>query len=195
MTVAAKRYWTGSVAPDFDFVTPWNGEKNFYAVGDGKKKVLFFLRYYGCRITQLEFRDIVADQGKFYEKDAQIYVALQSSAETIRAQVEKKDIGFEIICDPAGSLYRLFDIGYTYLGYFLHGIPSGTPPRPQKFEEILEKKLARVAELGIVHGAYEGSEQQLPAVFIVDKDGKMLFVHYAEDIVDLPGVEDLLKYL
>ncbi|MDR1377066.1 MAG: redoxin domain-containing protein [Synergistaceae bacterium] len=191
----AKRYGVGSVAPDFHFVTPWNGEKNFYAAGDGKKKVLFFLRYHGCRTTQMELRDIAADQSKFYEKDAQVYAVLQSSVETVRSQAEKKDIGFEIICDPEGSLYRLFDIGYTYLGYFLHGIPSGTPPRPKIFEEKLEKRLARATELGIVHGVYEGCEQQLPAVFIVDEDQKMIFVHYAEDIVDIPDACDLLKYL
>ncbi|MDR2178723.1 MAG: redoxin domain-containing protein [Synergistaceae bacterium] len=190
-----KRYQAGSVVPDFDFVTPWDGEKNFYAVGAGKKKVLFFLRYYGCRTTQLEFRDIVAEQGKFYEKNAQVYVVLQSAAETLRSQTKKENVGFEIVCDPEGTLYRLFDIGYLHLGYFLRGIPSGTPPRPKKFEEKLEKRLAQAAELGIVHGAYEGSEQQLPAVFIVGEDQKMIFVHYAEDIIDIPEADDLLKYL
>jgi peroxiredoxin len=190
-----QRYQAGSVVPDFDFVTPWSGEKNFYAAGRGKKKVLFFLRYYGCRTTQLEFRDIVAGQGKFYEKGAQVYVVLQSAAETVRSQVEEKNVGFEIACDPDGTLYRLFDIGYMHLGHFLRGIPSGTPPRPKKFEEKLEKRLAQAAELGIVHGAYEGSEQQLPAVFIVGEDQKTLFAHYSEDIIDIPDIEDLLKYL
>jgi peroxiredoxin len=175
-------------------MTPWSGEKNFYA-GDGKKKVLFFLRYYGCRTTQLEFRDLVADQGKFYEKGAELYVVLQSAAETLRSQIEKRDVAFEIICDPEGTLYRLFDIGYMHLGHFLRGIPSGTPPRPKKFEEKLEKRLARAAELGIAHGVYEGNEQQLPAVFVVDGNQKILFAHYSEDIVDIPETDDLLKYL
>jgi peroxiredoxin len=190
-----KRYQVGSVAPDFNFATPWNGEKNFYVAGSGKKKVLFFLRYFGCRTTQLEFRDIVADQNKFYEQGAQVYVVLQSAAETLRSQAEREKIGFEVVCDPDGTLYRLFDIGYMHLGHFMRGIPSGTPPRPKKFEEKLEKRLAQATELGIVHGVYEGNEQQLPAVFIVGEDQKMIFVHYAEDIVDIPDADDLLKYL
>ena len=190
-----KRYRAGSVVPDFNFVTPWSEEKNFYAVSGGKKKVLFFLRYYGCRTTQLEFRDIVADQGKFYEKGAQVYAVLQSAAETLRSRMEREDIGFEVVCDPDGTLYRLFDIGYMHLGHFLRGIPTGTPPRPPKFQDKLDKRLAQATELGIVHGAYEGCEQQLPAVFVVDENQKTLFAHYSEDIIDIPEVDDLLKYL
>jgi peroxiredoxin len=196
-----KRYEAGSVIPDFDFIAPWGGEKKFYA-GDnekneknGTKKVLFFLRYYGCRTTQLELRDIAADCDKFHERGAQVYVVLQSAAETIRAQLREEDIAFEIICDPEGSLYRLFDIGYLHLGHFLRGIPSGTPPRPKKFEEKLEKRLALATELGITHGVYEGNEQQLPAVFVVDENRKAIFVHYSQDIVDIPEADDLLKYL
>jgi peroxiredoxin len=176
-------------------MTPWKGEKNFYAASGGRKKVLFFLRYYGCRTTQVEFRDLVADCGKFREKGAQVYAALQSAPETLRAQLKEEDIAFEIICDPEGAIYRLLDIGYMHLGHFLRGLPSGTPPRPKKFEEKLEQRLAQAAELGIAHGAYEGCEQQLPAVFVVDENQTMLYVHYAEDIVDIPETADLLRYL
>ena len=49
--------------------------------------------------------------------------------------------------------------------------------------------------LGITHGLYEGCEQQLPAFFVLDKNNKALFVHYAEDIVDFPSIDELLEYL
>jgi peroxiredoxin len=186
----AKRYQTGTVIPDFNFTTPWGGEKKFYASSGGKKKVLFFLRYYGCRVTQLEFRNIIADYDKFRDKGAQVYVVLQSALETLRGQLKEEDIAFHVICDPEGSLYRLFDIGYLPLGYFLPNLP-GNWPRPQKLEE----KIAEATALGIVHGIYEGNEQQLPAVFIVDEKQKTLLAHYSQHIADIPDTRTLLKYL
>ncbi|MDR3231914.1 MAG: redoxin domain-containing protein [Synergistaceae bacterium] len=185
-----KRYQKGSVVADFDFTTPWGGEKKFYAVSEGKKKVLFFLRYYGCRTTQLEFRDLVGDCGKFFERGAQVYAALQSSVETLRSQVREEEVAFEVICDPEGTLYRLFDIGYTHLGYFINGLP-GDRTRSKKLEE----RLARASSLGIAHGMYEGCEQQLPAVFVIDENQKILLAHYSEDIADIPEADELLKYL
>lgn len=176
-----KQYQAGDVMSDFSFATPWKGQKNFYNVSKGKKKVIFFLRYYGCRVCQLEFRHIVREYGKFEEKGAQVYVALQSSVETIRSQIEEKDIAFEIICDPQQTLYHLFNIG------------SFDPGKPRS--KRLEEKIAEAAASGIVHGSYEGNEQQLPAVFVVDENQKVNFAHYASDIADIPDHDELLRYL
>jgi peroxiredoxin len=190
----AKKYGVGSIVDDFNFVTPWKGEKNFYAVSGGKKKVLFFLRYYGCNLTQLEFHHIAADYGKFREKGAEVYVATQSNTQILRPQIKEEEIPFEILCDPEGTIYRLFDIGYLHIGFFMRGL-SGTPPRDPKFEKQLKEKLDEATALGIVHGVYEGCEQQLPAVFVVDENQKILFAHYSEDLTDLPTTDELMKYL
>ncbi|GHV48863.1 hypothetical protein FACS1894204_13330 [Synergistales bacterium] len=121
-----KRYQKGSKAPDFDFSTPWGEKKNFYADGSGRNKVIFFLRYYGCRVTQLEFRDIAAESAKFSARGAKLYVVLQSSPETIQEALKRDDIDFELICDPEGKLYRLFDIGYAPPGTKSANAPDRT---------------------------------------------------------------------
>ncbi|GHS97475.1 hypothetical protein AGMMS50276_17600 [Synergistales bacterium] len=186
----SKRYQTGSESPDFDFVTPWGEKKSFYASGGGQKKALFFLRYYGCRVTQLEFREIVAEAEKFAEKGARLYVVLQSSPEILSGALKREDIKFELISDPDGTLYRLFDIGYAPLGYFIKGL-SGYLKRSERFEKRIEEASA----LGITHGLYEGNEQQLPAVFVIDERQNMTYVHYSADIADVPSVDETLKYL
>jgi peroxiredoxin len=189
-----KRCQVGSVIENFDYETPWDGEKNFYAVSGGRKKILFFLRYYGCDLTQLEFRRIAADCGKYRGKGADIYAATQSSPEILRSRLKKEEIPFEIFCDPDGSLYRLFDIGYLHVGFFMRGL-KGTPPKPPRYDERLEARLAEARALGITHGLYEGCEQQLPAVFVADEDQKLLLAHYSEDLVDIPDADTLLSYL
>ncbi len=45
------------------------------------------------------------------------------------------------------------------------------------------------------HGAYEGNEQQLPALFVLDRDRTILHAHYASNLSDLPDVEEMLNLL
>jgi peroxiredoxin len=195
-----KKYQKGSIIPDFSYMTPWKGEKNFFSASAGKKQktVLFFLRYYGCTVTKFQFHEITANCGNFFDAGAQLYVAMQSHVETVRSNFKEEDFAFEIICDPEGVLYRLFDIGYCHYGYVnlkLPTFPPGVTPPSQEYKD----KLLRIADeanaLGFWHGLYEGDEQQLPAIFILDENHKALFAHYAKDVVDLPLFDELLGYL
>jgi peroxiredoxin len=54
-------------------------------------------------------------------------------------------------------------------------------------------KLARKA--GFSHGDYEGNEQQLPALFIVNEDGTVAYAHYARNIMDMPSIDEVLEML
>ena len=193
-----KKYQTGSTIADFSFMTPWKGEKTLYSTGSGKKKVLFFLRYYGCTVTQFKLRELTANRGKFFDAGAQLYVAMQSSVETVRSKIKEEDVDFEILCDSEGILYRLFDIGYAHLGYFTRGLtafPPGVTPPSQKYWDKLQSMIDEASALGITHDLYEGDEQQLHAIFVLDEDHRALFVHYAEDVVDFPPIDELLGYL
>ena len=60
---------------------------------------------------------------------------------------------------------------------------------------LLKEKGAKAAALGFSHGDYEGNEQQLPAMFIVEEDGTVSFAHYAKGIMDMPTVDELLEIL
>ena len=59
----------------------------------------------------------------------------------------------------------------------------------------LQKKGAAAAEAGFSHGKYEGNEQQLPAMFIVDQNGIVEKAIYAETIMGLPTLDELLTML
>jgi Peroxiredoxin len=167
--------------PDFSFVTPWKGNRDFYEETAGKKTVVFFLRYYGCSTCQLEIHNIIKDYPRFAAKGAKVFVVLQSDPETLRSETEEKQIPFEIICDPEQALYKMLNIG-AY---------DSPPPRSEK----LERKIKEARALGITHGKYEGNEQQLPATFIIDGQHQIVFAHYGKESVDIPEHEDLLRLL
>ena len=67
----------------------------------------------------------------------------------------------------------------------------------QLFEgfKLLKEKGAKAAACGFSHGDYEGNEQQLPAMFIVDEDRTINYVHYAKNIMDMPTVDEVLNLL
>ena len=46
-----------------------------------------------------------------------------------------------------------------------------------------------------MHGDYEGNEQQLPALFILDEAGTALYANYAQDPMDMPSLDEVLEML
>ena len=92
---------------------------------------------------------------------------------------------YSIICDPTMKLYEALDIEPAQSMEALVG---------DRLDD-LKAKGAAAAAAGFSHGKYEGNEQQLPAMFIVDKDGIVEKAIYAETIVGLPTLDELLTIL
>jgi hypothetical protein len=59
----------------------------------------------------------------------------------------------------------------------------------------LQAKIEKIKASGFVHGKYEGDENQLPALFITEPGGKVLYAHYAANSIDMPTVDELLEKL
>jgi len=178
----AERLIVGMEAPDFNFNTPWRKDLNFYQFITGKSNFLFFLRYYGCTICQLEIHHLIKDYPKFAEKEAQVLVVLQSDPNLIKEEVKEKEIPFTIICNPSQSLYELYQVKPAL----------GKPEQPSPG---LLKKREEVRELGITHGAYEGNELQLPATFFINQEKMIEFAYYGSDNADIPAHDRLLALI
>jgi len=172
----------GMKAPDFDFITPWKEENNFYNCIEGKKSFLIFLRYYGCRTCQLEMLNLIDDCQKFTDKGAQLFVVLQSDPKVIRDQVKEEEIPFTIICDTYQSFYKKYDV-------------KAAEKAPDQLSAGLLKKIEQAEKIGLVHGAYEGNELQLPATFLINSNKEIEFVYYGKDSADVPDNDELLALL
>lgn len=167
---------------DFQFDTPFEKNKSLYQLSNGKKVALVFLRYYGCTICQLDIRKFIERAKDFEEKNTALFIVLQSEPETIGYQTNKEDIPFTIICDPQQKLYKAFDI----------------QPAKNKLGLVSLKTLQKMRQskkMGLVHGAYEGEELQLPAVFLTGKDKIITYAHYGKSAGDLPEIDSLLMQL
>ncbi len=151
---------------------------------EADKTFLIFSRYIGCPFCQVDIMELCEDYSRFIAAKVQIILVLQSTADIVRSQTLVPHIPYDIACDPEMKLYEIYGVKTAAsMGKMLR-------PNKQLFHKtgmILKKKLR--------HGAYEGNEHQLPALFLLDKEGKVIHAHYASSVTDLPDVNGMLRLL
>jgi peroxiredoxin len=162
----------GNRAPDFRFKTPWDDGMNFYEAVDNHPAVLIFLRYYGCPVCRMEMAKIKQEIDLDKKKGGRVFVALQSSPETLASFIKRDDFPFTIICDPQGKVFQRYGVEAGGIIKYLH--PAGL--------------IAAIKAIsgGFRHGKFEGKETQLPAVFALNSDKVIKYVHYGQNIGDVP---------
>lgn len=173
----------GDKALDFTFNSVFENQLVLsQEVKKASKTFLVFLRYYGCRICQLDMKEYTDEYQRFMNKDTQLLVVLQSTQQSLKNQTKPEDLPYKIVCDPDQKLYKLYDI---------HAAAS----KEEMGSPESAARVAIAAELGMVHGAYEGDELQLPAAFLLDDQMNLLYAHYATNVGDVPSVEEMVSML
>lgn len=173
----------GIKMPDFTYLSPYaEGEQSFEAFANGKKTFVVFLRYYGCTVCRLDLHLYAQRMKEFADKDCQLMVVLQSDPNLVKDEAPVGTFPFEIACDPTQAVYKKFDIepAKSMLAMIGGGL----------FKAVKKMKAAKA--FGFEHGEYEGNEQQLPAMVLVNENGIITYSHYAKNLVDMPGIDEML---
>ncbi len=174
----------GMTMEDFSFETPFETGRSLEETVkrvEGKT-ALVFLRYYGCTLCQYDIHQLAACYDEIKNMGAQLLVVLQSKPEGLKAQLKEDSLPFDLICDPDQALYKSFGVDPAESEAGMMG--------PNTME-----KVEKARSVGFTHGEYEGNELQLPAVFIVDKDRALSYVHYGKSVDDVPEPKELAKLL
>ncbi len=183
------RLEVGQVIPEFTVRTADRENLSLHAMlKEQKKTVLWVLRYIGCTTCRYDVDLIAKNYEKFLEKNAQVIVVMQSDPAIVRRDLAGYDYPVQIICDQEQEIYKTLEI-----------------PAAADRDHFISKSIGNMAKLGVrmavvkasgfVHGDYEGNEQQLPALFILDDSGNVLHAHYAAHFVDMPSLEEVLELL
>lgn len=170
------------IMPNFLFSTPFQRNLSFYQAVSGKKSILLFLRFIGCRLTQLAIQKLRDDFSSSEKKNMNAFVVVQSEAGVVREYFDEGTLPFTVICDPEQTLYKQFDI------------------QPAKSIEELQggetkRIIEQLANMEFVRGKDEGEPLQLPALVVVDEKLKVLFQHYGKNATDIPDVTQIMKTL
>ncbi len=176
----------GERFPQFEFDTHLRSGLSSGDVLRGKT-VFWVLRYIGCTVCRYDVHLIAQRYDEFRSKGAQVFVVMQSDRDHVEKDLSASgtQLPFEIVCDPDQAVYRLLSVEPA--GDMSELLGDGL--------DLLRAKGEKAAACGFSHGDYEGNEQQLPAMFIVDEDGTVLYAHYARSIMDMPSVDEVLAML
>jgi Peroxiredoxin len=183
------RLAVGDKMPNLTVDTAYEAGTTVEKLVNGKKTVFWVLRYIGCTVCRYDVHLLIERYQEFKDKDAQVVVVMQSRPEKIQEDVREEMNGeklpFDIICDTKFEFYNTLEI-----------LPAET------MEELvgedrteLNEKGAAARAAGFEHGEYEGNEQQLPGMFIVEGDMTVSFAHYGKNLMDMPKIDDVLAML
>ena len=178
------RIQKGEKLPDFTVDTQDKEKVTLHSLLKGKT-ILRVLRYIGCPSCRLDVHEIAENYDAFTARGAQVLVVMQSTKKNLNEALAGENLPFSIVCDPDMEIYKTLAIRVAADKEELIGAD------PSAMLAIRE----RVQAQGFVHGVYEGDELQLPAMFIVDEDAKVLYTHYAKSIPDMPSVQEMLTIL
>ena len=179
----------GSQFPDFKFNTGYRtGLTVKEEVKKAEKTIFWVLRYIGCTTCRYDVHLLSQRYEEFKALGTQILVVMQSEPATVQEDLKDSPLPFEIICDVDQEIYKTLEIRAT---------ETREERQPTSPEDIAkwQAKIAAVKQSGFVHGKYEGNEQQLPAFFVTDNTGKVLYAHYAANSIDMPTVDEALEIL
>jgi peroxiredoxin len=169
----------GMIAPNFTYDTISEQTLDFYKNTEGKKSVIFFLRYIGCPVCQMKMHDLISNHKDFSAAGLQVYVVLQSAPASVKEGLAGVKMPFTIVCDPEEKVFALYGVAPGNLFGYL------TP-------SVIIKAM-KSSRAGFKHGKKEGKEMQLPAVFIINGDGKIAYAHYGKNIGDVPDNQVILN--
>lgn len=176
----------GDRIPDFSVDTQ-NGHYEHLREMLNGKTVLWVLRYIGCTVCRFDVHMIMKRYEEFTARNAKVIVVMQSDTAHLQNDLKQSDtvLPFEIIADPGRVIYRRLGINAAGSKEELLGSSA----------DQLKQKAAAAREAGFSHGDYEGDELQLPALFILDDQGTVLYSHYAQSLMDMPDVDQVLRLL
>ena len=101
-----------------------------------------------------------------------IMLIFQSPKDKIEQYVGKQDIPYRLLPNPSKSLYHLYGVENSWLGF----AKAWTVKIKQLFVAVLQNRY--------LPGSVEGEIHRIPADFLVDVDNKILKAFYGKDIGD-----------
>ncbi|WP_165781815.1 peroxiredoxin-like family protein [Leptospira adleri] len=149
----------------------------------GKYTLLAFFRNAECALCNLRVHQLLKAYPDLQRKGLQILAVFESTEESIRNSVGKKEIPFSLIADPSNRLYELYDVGRSWLGV-IGTILTG------------KKEMKEAEALGFEMKKVPGMKMdRMPAEFLIGPDLRIEVVKFSKKVTDHIPLEDLKSYL
>jgi peroxiredoxin len=147
--------------------------------------VLLLVRRLGCPFAK---ESLALAQQWFAEFDrlgVTVLAITQSGVKLAQDFVPRHQLLFPLVTDPEGSVHERYEIEHVGMEKALIGALAKRGPHG-------------LLNVVMAHGWLPGTDVQnrahgqLPAEFLVSREGELRYVHYADSIADMPDMEAML---
>lgn len=140
----------------------------------GKKYMISFYRYASCPFCNLRV-SFLMDLHKSLGLNHQMLAVFQSSEEDMKAHVGKQTPVFPLFSDEGMKYYKAFGVEQSWMAYIKGALNIST--------------LINAYKQGFKIGRGMGPRSTVPADFLVDERGLVIYAYYGHDISDHLDIE------
>lgn len=167
----------GDEAPNISMTTSENKTVTLKYFYEKQPIVVIFYRGYWCPICNKYLSEFAVKAASIENAGAKIIAISSESYENASKTIENNKIGFTVISDFDGSIMEAFDVKFDVT---------------KEYQEMIQDKLGvSVSETN----ANKESVLPVPATFIIDKNGKIVYKQFDPNYKNRASVQDILAHL
>jgi thioredoxin-dependent peroxiredoxin len=172
----------GQKAPNFKTIDIWGNEIDLSKT-DNQTTILTFFRYAECALCNLRISEIMRHKEDLAKKNIRLITIFESPAESLKSNVaDRHQFGFTIIADQERKLYDLYQVKPSWLKLI----------KTMTWDGI--SSALRASKMGFaLGGKVEGTFNQIPADFVINKNGIIDIAHYGDSVIDHIPLSVVLK--
>jgi peroxiredoxin len=176
-TTIPKGLIVGDEAPNVPLTTSENKKvtlKDFY---EKQPVVVIFYRGYWCPICNKYLTEFAEKATRIEDAGAKIIAISSESYENTTKTIAKNKIDFTVISDLDGSIMEAFDVKFDVT---------------KEYQGMIQDKLG--ASISETNANKEGV-LPVPATFIIDTNGKIIYKQFDPDYKNRATIEEILAHL
>ena len=166
----------GDKAPGFTAITHAGTQTNLKKLTQNGQVVMIFYRGYWCPFCNKELNHMNDSLPMLQAKGATVIAITPEKYESVNKTIEKTKASFEIISDTANIILKQYGVNFT----------------------VDDKTVEKYKTYGVDFASVNGNAENtlpVPAVFIIDKNGKFKYLYFDKDYRKRPSVKELLEHL
>jgi len=167
----------GDNAPAITFTTADSKKEAFASYYEKQPVVIIFYRGYWCPVCNKHLSEFAEKAKEIETAGAKLIAISGESYDNVAKTKEQTGANFTVISDVDGSIMKAFGVNFKVT---------------EEYQAMIQDKLkASIADTN----ANKKADLPVPATFIIDKAGKIVYKQFNPDYKDRASVEDILNNL
>lgn len=167
----------GDHAPEITFTTADNKKETLASYYEKQPVVIIFYRGYWCPVCNKHLTEFAQNAKQIEAAGAKLIAISSESYDNVTQTKEQTGANFTIFSDADGSIMKAFDVKFKVT---------------EAYQTMIQDKLkASIAETN----ANKQAELPVPATFIIDTSGKIVYKQFNPDYKIRASAEDILNNL